>query len=89
MKHLQELVGKKCEDITGKKISEVMGPDGLRIFSEEHEHELHDHPGVTTRGHITYSDGSVHEISVQKSTFANTDGTLAGTVTMVLSDRAL
>ena len=64
-----------------------MGPDLLEFFNR-HDKDLKHHPGVITfEGTITYSDGSAHEISVQKSTFSHFDGTRAGTVTMILSDR--
>jgi PAS domain S-box-containing protein len=84
-----EIIGKKCEDLTGKCIADNLNPALITFFCAS-DTELLNKPGVVTfSGIVTYADGSTHKISVQKSTFTHFDGTLAGVVTMILSDRRM
>lgn len=84
-----EVIGKKCESIAGLQTREVLSPEFLTFFGSADQDILHHQGVVTLRGTITYSDGSLHDVSVQKSTFTQIDGTLAGIVTMILTDEIL
>lgn len=83
-----EIIGREGEDITGKMMQEIISPEFIKFFGNDQD--LLSSPGIRlSRGTITYSDGSNHEISVQNSPFTHVDGTLAGIITMILSNRTL
>jgi PAS domain S-box-containing protein len=84
-----EIIGKTCENIAGKQVGEILSPEFLAFFGNADQDLLPNKGVVMLRGTTRYSDGSRHDISVQKSTFTQVDGTLAGIVTMILSDTLL
>lgn len=78
--------GKPSGSIIGKTPEESVSPETAG-FLARHDRELLTDPGrVTYSGKVRYADGTVHAITMQKSTFTATDGSLAGIVAMIISD---
>jgi PAS domain S-box-containing protein len=81
------IIGKTRGEITGIKGWDRIDKT-IAGFFRRHDEELIKKSGlVTYDGIVTYRDGSVHAVAVQKSTFTLTDGALAGVIGLVLSDR--
>jgi len=79
-KEFEDYAGFKKEDIVGKSVYD-MYPRGVADKYHEKDLALFAKPGRQIYEHpITYADGSLHDVIVNKATYLNADGTLAGLV---------
>jgi len=79
-KEFETYVGAKRNDIIGKSVYDLHSQDIADKYNEM-DLALFRQPGRQVYEHpITYSDGTKHEVVVNKATYQNEDGTLAGLV---------
>jgi len=88
-KAFEQFTGMTLEQFIGKTIYEFM-PASLAGIYDESDRELLENPGRQVyESRVTYADGSLRDVIFYKSTFTNTDGKIAGLVTLMndITDR--
>lgn len=83
---------KSFEELHGRAKEEIVGQSAYRLFPKDYAVKLFEkdealvrHPGVQTHEtSLLYADGKVRDVIINKATFSNIDGTVAGLVGVVL-----
>jgi len=80
------IVGKPYAEFKGKFLGDVLSETLAAVFLKRND-DLWTRPGVVTYEEtVPYPDGSVHKVSIQKSSFTLADGKTLGIVGLIISD---
>jgi len=80
------IVGKNSTELAGKIPGDVLSETQARIFMM-YNGDLLAKPGIVTyKGSVPFADRSVHEITIQKSSYSYAEGKNTGIIGMIISD---
>ncbi|MHC1741499.1 MAG: PAS domain S-box protein [Syntrophobacteraceae bacterium] len=79
-KAFEERLGSKREEIVGKTVYDLMAPELAEKYNRL-DHELFGEPGEQVfESALLFADGLTHEVMVNRATFTDADGNIAGLV---------
>ncbi|MDH7478742.1 MAG: PAS domain S-box protein [Syntrophomonadaceae bacterium] len=83
-KAYEECLGRPKEEIIGKNVFSIFSPEMAKNYHEM-DMELLRNPGFQAyETTVAYADGTVRDVILNKATFTNNDGTLAGFVGVIV-----